>query len=128
MWLVVNVPSVGFNPHSHTGSDLCQDQRAIFTEVSIHTPTRGVTKGRVKARHTKGFNPHSHTGSDLHVTAIALGTHVSIHTPTRGVTVRALVNATSLGFNPHSHTGSDLIMAIFFGKGRVFQSTLPHGE
>ena len=55
-----------FNPHSHEGSDSSTDGHVSQREVSIHTPTRGVTCGGV----------------------LFEGAHdVSIHTPTRGVTL-----------------------------------------
>ena len=54
-----------FNPHTHAGCDFFYLLDFLFGEVSIHTPTQGVTISR----------------------AITIGTpQVSIHTPTQGVT------------------------------------------
>ena len=56
--------------------------------ISIHTPTQGVTKlGDAVKEFNINFNPHSHAGSDLSC----------VSTPQ----VRT-------NFNPHSHAGSDL--------------------
>ena len=56
---------VSFNPHTHEGCDYAFILIPILYYVSIHTPTKGVTKiGTVRR--------------------VLLG--VSIHTPTKGVT------------------------------------------
>ena len=122
-----------FNPHSHTGSDLCTGRGILpLPRISIHTPTQGVTvlqkqmylrdkdfnphshtgsdqrqtKRRIKLWH---FNPHSHTGSDRRQQEIIdKAKAISIHTPTQGVTIFLdWVNCSNINFNPHSHTGSD---------------------
>ena len=54
-----------FNPHTHAGCDLSFSCIKLSDNVSIHTPTQGVT----------GVDP------DLQKKG-----HVSIHTPTQGVT------------------------------------------
>ncbi len=99
-----------FNPHSHAGSDArVKEQPSLknlfqstlprrewhvtisgvtkHINISIHTPTQGVTAINCRARvaHTY-FNPHSHAGSD--------DTYIS-----------CLVSP--VDFNPHSHAGSD---------------------
>ena len=78
-------------------------------DVSIHTPTKGVTigawsilrKGSSFNPHThegcdygegsgvespRGFNPHTHEGCDLNADFGLPHLSVSIHTPTKGVT------------------------------------------
>ena len=57
--------SLSFNPHTHEGCDTEADKESKSVIVSIHTPTKGVTKGG------RGYAPRY---------------AVSIHTPTKGVT------------------------------------------
>ena len=55
--------------------------------VSIHTPTKGVTRvGQSKRANETGFNPHTHEGCDVRNSRPDAGQTVSIHTPTKGVT------------------------------------------
>ena len=55
--------------------------------VSIHTPTKGVTKLEQRVCHkTTGFNPHTHEGCDSNGVVLQAHRNVSIHTPTKGVT------------------------------------------
>ena len=55
--------------------------------VSIHTPTKGVTAMTYGyAPRYAGFNPHTHEGCDLILKVLLLHLVVSIHTPTKGVT------------------------------------------
>ena len=61
--------SLCFNPHTHAGCDLRYITVWVFKDVSIHTPTQGVT---VDAR------------------IVVIRIDVSIHTPTQGVTVSLL--------------------------------------
>ena len=57
-------------------------------KVSIHTPTKGVTRLlSCTSIEIRGFNPHTHEGCDDGVTrAFNSLNQVSIHTPTKGVT------------------------------------------
>ena len=99
-----------FNPHPHAGCDSFTAVTLQVGEVSIHTPTQGVTthaghspQYRNVSIHTptqgvtgggflfflsrKSFNPHTHAGCDYgwHLD-YSLTEKVSIHTPTQGVT------------------------------------------
>ena len=57
------------------------------TNISIHTPTRGVTLACAVLLSIPGyFNPHSHKGSDAENVYFVPIPNISIHTPTRGVT------------------------------------------
>ena len=58
--------------------------------VSIHTPTKGVTRESTFGLIPKwaSFNPHTHEGCDIPSGIPIQQTGVSIHTPTKGVTVR----------------------------------------
>ena len=75
--------------------------------VSIHTPTWGVTIGvNNGVLYFEGFNPHTHMGCDgALASSTAEDMAVSIHTPTWGVTWRGK----AVNDNPE------------------FQSTHPHG-
>ena len=75
-----------FNPHTHAGCDSFTAVTLQVGEVSIHTPTQGVTFGKGFIRGTIGFNPHTHAGCDGSKVCITVLAHVSIHTPTQGVT------------------------------------------
>ena len=56
-----------FNPHSHEGSDWLEKWRHLYIKyISIHTPTKGATKGSCLLS--------------------MLGKEISIHTPTKGAT------------------------------------------
>ena len=61
--------------------------KTVFAQVSIHTPTKGVTYlAQVSASLDFGFNPHTHEGCDQAMPYSAKTFPVSIHTPTKGVT------------------------------------------
>ena len=62
----------GFNPHTHAGCDYSYFVTLTYDNVSIHTPTQGVT--------------------DKICSNISIFV-VSIHTPTQGVTQEAIVDA-----------------------------------
>ena len=140
-----------FNPHSHEGSDRFEQIRATSDMIiSIHTPTRGVTRfllanasflifqstlprgewhrmGKRKSLF-KYFNPHSHEGSDLWGTLQANNKNISIHTPTRGVTyLRRLADAFEQ-FQSTLPRGEWHMRDVRSPRKNVFQSTLPRGE
>ena len=116
-----------FNPHSHAGSDYMIKKDTQHKEISIHTPTQGVTP-------FYHIPPH--------------GCFISIHTPTQGVTRKPelagkfqstlprrewhfyVMSATPqvANFNPHSHAGSDFTINILVNRRWLFQSTLPRRE
>ena len=62
---VIMIIEFGFNPHTHAGCDLKNVIYYNDSNVSIHTPTQGVTD---------------------FFWCLVLSVHVSIHTPTQGVT------------------------------------------
>ena len=107
--------------------------------VSIHTPTKGVTRCTAKIATPTSFNPHTHEGCDYTfcwcVCFFAVSIHtptkgvtpsgkswldayrVSIHTPTKGVTLLLLYrNIRRYSFNPHTHEGCDcaLLLCLFY--------------
>ncbi len=55
-------------------------------QVSIHTPTQGVTSLSIISNTIESFNPHTHAGCDSEDLYSETGVKVSIHTPTQGVT------------------------------------------
>ena len=61
---------VCFNPHTHAGCDFVVNPRKAIIQVSIHTPTQGVTLVEYLSKELK---------------------EVSIHTPTQGVTLRPYI-------------------------------------
>ena len=120
----------GFNPRSHTGSDITITINKKSVEISIRAPSRGATPfavlGFIKYN---DFNPRSLTGSDLkrpprcpksqkfqsalpHGERQAMALRdlgvdfISILAPTRGATL-VIHNKSAL---------------------QLFQSSLPHGE
>ena len=56
---------ISFNPHTHTGCDLSEDNQVLVILC---------------------FNPHTHTGCDKTLSPISICFKVSIHTPIQGVT------------------------------------------
>ena len=76
----IHTPTKGVTKQK-TLLDLCED-------ISIHTPTKGVTLFWLESLpNKKYFNPHSHEGSDdVCRFPAALNGEISIHTPTKGVT------------------------------------------
>jgi hypothetical protein len=105
-------------------------QRQTAQGVSIHAPARGATTDR----------PHQSDGADVSIHAPARGATlrfaaefslpaVSIHAPARGATGGCCGRMVCAGcFNPRSRTGSDSASWSRDSGGRLFQSTLPHGE
>ena len=144
------MPNRSFNPHSHTGSDSGAFYPIVHTDVSIHTPTRGVTWCCQMLSNPSVVSIHTPTRGVTRVgTQKYRKKYVSIHTPTRGVTCCRQLITFHLSFNPHSHTGSDfqfawtddiVLVSIHTPTrgvtqyarpltwGILFQSTLPHGE
>ena len=98
-----------FNPHTHAGCDQTMSERQAVLQVSIHTPTQGVTVDHCQHRsfitfqstHPRrvwlhinsfsdqmlSFNPHTHAGCDWEFFLYFHIFLVSIHTPTQGVTL-----------------------------------------
>ena len=77
-----------FNPHTHAGCDLVEaDILASNREVSIHTPTQGVTNLPLSL--LKVIDVSIHTPTQGVTKRLMLKDNlfqVSIHTPTQGVT------------------------------------------
>ena len=114
VWLIISykhAQSVSFNPHTHAGCD----RSGRFTlccsmDVSIHTPTQGVTT--LAAVNSRNPRVSIHTPTQG-VTIVYIGklyhVPVSIHTPTQGVTQAEVWKVWHRSFNPHTHAGCDSI-------------------
>ena len=112
VWLIISykhAQSVSFNPHTHAGCD----RSGRFTlccsmDVSIHTPTQGVTT--LAAVNSRNPRVSIHTPTQG-VTIVYIGklyhVPVSIHTPTQGVTQAEVWKVWHRSFNPHTHAGCD---------------------
>ena len=126
-----------------------QEQNRFNAEVSIHTPTKGVTELSVcyNARNsvsihtpTKGvtfvilpirlgflcFNPHTHEGCDIRCPPFlryqrCFNPHT--HEGCDRLVIRLLLLLRS--FNPHTHEGCDFMYHQFMKRYNMFQSTHP---
>ena len=92
-----------FNPHTHAGCDSLIKGKIKPCNVSIHTPTQGVTW----------------------ISYLLVGNkEVSIHTPTQGVTIITyLCRLLRSCFNPHTHAGCDHVIFPYILKSLGFN---PH--
>ena len=82
--------SYDFNPRSHERSDVSLNFCELYTNISIHAPTRGAT-----INHQSKTFTHS----------------ISIHAPTRGATCNILwIVQMIIHFNPRSHERSDFLL------------------
>ena len=122
-----------FNPHTHTGCDLNNDDAYYSTKVSIHTPIQGVTlvtsritvwawvsihtpiQGVTSIREEfipdfKFQSTHPYRVWLRLPLCVLFGKSVSIHTPIQGVTYLPCVPFfLHACFNPHTHTGCDVM-------------------
>ena len=95
-------------------------------KVSIHTPTKGVTYlAQVSASLDFGFNPHTHEGCDFTHTLELMKKLVSIHTPTKGVTSAANHCRFCVTVSIHTPTKGVTFMILQIEEISVFQSTHP---
>ena len=78
-----------FNPHPHAGSDIMPSLlNKVICEISIHTPTQGVTKDRYITKNNRIISIHTPTqGVTREVEEVGENKEISIHTPTQGVTL-----------------------------------------
>ena len=93
-----------FNPHTHEGCDVNLSLRVQRYQVSIHTPTKGVT-----------LQPRN-SGLQL----LFQSTH-----PRRVWRQRPWEPPASSGFNPHTHEGCDDTLQMVVHRVPKFQSTHP---
>ena len=77
-----------FNPHTHAGCDAQQAQVQRDWQVSIHTPTQGVTQMAAQFGIKAPVSIHTPTqGVTVRLSCCSFIGLVSIHTPTQGVTL-----------------------------------------
>ena len=101
----------GFNPRSHTGSDIDRICPGNGREhVSIHAPTQGATENYIPAgmigEQFQSTLPHRERPRPPY--SCSRYFPVSIHAPTQGATEsNTHYECSIIGFNPRSHTGSD---------------------
>ena len=116
--------------------------------VSIHTPTQGVTKMKVRAqqmakfqsthprrvwrRHIRRyslwrcFNPHTHAGCDYEKLCLYQSWFCfNPHTHAGCDFNRIHNNDKAQSFNPHTHAGCDIYFDFFSNSQWEFQSTHP---
>ena len=94
-----------FNPHTHEGCDQATLPFRCNPAVSIHTPTKGVTRFASSIFLLSNcYNPHTHEGCDFSI-------------------VQNLLVVDS--FNPHTHEGCDTPPTALFSISHRFQSTHP---
>ena len=101
------------------------DNERTNTNVSIHTPTKGVTIYADRYRRALIVSIHTPTKGVTVISRKYVGfSHVSIHTPTKGVTQLTQGFDTLLcSFNPHTHEGCDCIVIALVLHFRCFN---PH--
>ena len=90
-------------------------------QVSIHTPTKGVTLQPLRGLRTRrSFNPHTHEGCDLQHLRIRLPpTCFNPHTH-EGCDIRGIGYYPQVErFNPHTHEGCDGNILILKVKSKV---------
>ena len=94
--------------------------------VSIHTPTKGVTEWvHAPSVPRMSFNPHTHEGCDFSLYDYWIYRWVSIHTPTKGVTVYDTLYLDSLLFQSTHPRRVWLIFSLWYTLSIWFQSTHP---
>ena len=117
-----------FNPHSHAGSDqLAGLMVKMDNDISIHTPTQGVTLVLIFDSLKSVISIHTPTqGVTVIPGIISRAEYISIHTPTQGVTRNCWnLRLGRIYFNPHSHAGSDEANE---GRNRVSHYFNPHSH
>ena len=82
-----------------------------LNDISIHTPTKGVTRKKAVEVIIISISIHTPTkGVTVCGKSHARFRDISIHTPTKGVTIFPRKSIADLrNFNPHSHEGSDYL-------------------
>ena len=107
---------LGFNPHTHAGCDSCKIPHIRHRQVSIHTPTQGVTRQSMLFHSLLiSFNPHTHAGCDLLLLVMlsVLLRSFNPHTHAGCDCVCIMLYLCWIGFNPHTHAGCDCSWSFF---------------
>ena len=151
VWLPVSwveIVLVCFNPHTYMRCDLWQQQIGQLSQVSIHTPTWGVTLSGISKQQTRRFqSTHLHEVWQTETNATSMGVCFNPHTYMRCDTIKIyplfsitsfnphtymrcdhdwlVVSRYNLGFNPHTYMRCDDVYSADIGFN-VFQSTHLH--
>ena len=98
-----------------------------WQDVSIHTPTKGVTTYHCwLSLWLWSFNPHTHEGCDKHCRYYhnsKAGFNPHTHEGCDRISKR--VRLSLPGFNPHTHEGCDVTSSFVLVLLMLFQSTHP---
>ena len=124
-WQTIKLLKLCFNPHTHEGCDGKNQLSSNKHQVSIHTPTKGVTQIEYCRHYHDSVSIHTPIqGVTRFIYRFFMKWLVSIHTPIQGVTLSPLwVSSNCWCFNPHTHTGCDTIQIAILTK---FISFNPH--
>ena len=101
-----------FNPHTHAGCDADDEPCEYFQEVSIHTPTQGVTSFICLMQPNCEFqstHPRRVWLWDI-AQHVFFGTFQSTH-PRRVWLIEIITFQSLWCFNPHTHAGCDPALA-----------------
>ena len=110
--------------YTHAGCDEIGHPVWTLFDVSIHTPTQGVTSSSNITLLRVCFNPHTHAGCDI--TRLYLNSGISSfnpHTHAGCDSARNPIHHLTACFNPHTHAGCDLPCILFNIKTESFN---PH--
>ena len=121
----------GISIHTPTkGVTRFSSQAWLGSQISIHTPTKGVTNLQRCIFLQFKISIHTPTKGVTRSSSQAWqDLQISIHTPTKGVTfLGRQLRTMNTYFNPHSHEGSDLKSCHLYFCCLLFQSTLPRRE
>ena len=148
-FIVFLQPNYSFNPHTHEGCDIRLPGHHPAVDVSIHTPTKGVTMCSTFTGFTSlCFNPHTHEGCDLiSIAKVRLFREFQSTHPRRVWPLQPMLSPSrqvfqsthprrvwrkirvqkpkNESFNPHTHEGCDFKLIEKMSDYHTFQSTHP---
>ena len=118
-----------FNPHSHKGSDITRIQAVKAIEISIHTPTRGVTASFSCSLQTCRFQSTLPQG-EWRYSLISFWTKSIFQStlPQGEWQVDTYIKENARRFQSTLPQGEWPLTRFTKTKNQIFQSTLPQGE
>ena len=121
---MLHLPS--FNPHTHEGCDRLECYCTSPAEVSIHTPTKGVTYSFFCFSANFWVSIHTPTKGVTELFLVwQITSNVSIHTPTKGVTSLNISSAQMGAVSIHTPTKGVTAKEAQAQYDELFQSTHP---
>ena len=118
---------ISFNPHTYMRCDVEFDVLRHSSDVSIHTPTWGVTFKTLYPCHIYEVSIHTPTwGVTYDVSFLAEYLTVSIHTPTWGVTAQLPYRCYQIQVSIHTPTWGVTCPVRCIQQNPKFQSTHLH--